>query len=86
MNLIDHNVIYNCGGDGIDINGAVGQIVTQNVVSGNSVAGIILTNFCANCTVSYNVLDGNTYDGLYFDAAGATQSTFTHNTCGLQRP
>jgi parallel beta-helix repeat protein len=80
VDLINQNTIVGSGAYGIAMNGSIGQVITQNIVSGNTVAGIYVTNFTANCTFSYNLLDGNTYDGLYLDAAGATQSTFTHNT------
>ena len=80
VNLINQNTIFQCGAYGIMMNGAVGQVVTQNVISGNNIAGILMTNFCATCTINNNVLDGNTYDGVYLDAGGATQSTFGHNS------
>ena len=79
VDLIDHNTILGSGAYGILMNGTIGEIITLNIVSGNNVAGIYLTNFGYNNTVSYNLLDGNTNDGLYLDAGGGTQSTFVHN-------
>ena len=56
-----------------------GKSFTQNVVSCNSQGGFYVTAFSANCIISNNIVDGNTFEGIYFDPSGGSQCTVTHN-------
>ena len=78
-NKVDHNFVYGSGAYGIELSGAVGQVVTQNIVCRNNQAGIEVANFTSTCIVNNNLVDGNTLDGVSVDASGNTQCTFTGN-------
>jgi parallel beta-helix repeat protein len=72
-NVISKNTVSSCGGNGISLNSSMGNLVSENTVTGNSQGSGILLSGSSSNSITNNRLSGNS-DGIEFSSSDATSN------------
>ena len=81
IGLLTSNNIFSNSGNGISVNGADGNLISNNVINSNSVTGITLTN--SSSTITSNSITNNLTEGITLNNSNANNisgNTITNNS------